>query len=133
MKAIARRTDLPDSESAKSYLGPAEPSENRKEKVGMSYIDPVKVSPDHYKLLLENDNVRVLEMKVKAGDKDVKHSHLSETAYFITGSKVRHLPNGNSQDVEIPDGHVMWHEPWTHAVENVGSKDIHAIIVESKK
>src|SRR3972149_9649127 len=100
----------------------------------MSYIDPVKVSPNHYKLLFENDNVRVLEMKLKAGDKDVKHSHPSETVYFTTGSKVRiHLPDGKSQEVEIPDGHVMWHEPWTHTVENVGSKDVHAIIVESKK
>ncbi len=94
----------------------------------------MKGSPKHYKLLMENDVVRVLEMKVKAGDKDAQHSHPSETVYFITGSKVRiHLPDGQSQAVEIPDGHVMWHEPWTHTVENIGRKDVHAIIVESKK
>jgi hypothetical protein len=26
----------------------------------------------------------------------------------------------------------MWHEPWTHRVENVGTTDIRAIIVETK-
>jgi hypothetical protein len=26
----------------------------------------------------------------------------------------------------------MWHEAWTHRVENVGETDIRAIIVESK-
>ncbi len=40
---------------------------------------------------------------------------------------------GNSMEAEIPDGHVMWNEAWTHQVENIGSSDLKAIIVESKK
>jgi hypothetical protein len=36
-------------------------------------------------------------------------------------------------EAEIPDGHVMWNEAWTHQVENIGSSDLKAIIVESKK
>jgi len=100
----------------------------------IEYIDPVKVSPNNYKVLFENDQVRVLEMSLKAGEKDNEHSHPSETVYFIKGSKAKiHLPDGNSQEAEIPDGHVMWHEAWTHTVENIGSSDIHAIIVENKK
>ena len=100
----------------------------------MAYIDPVKASPDHYKVLLENDHARVLEMSVKAGEKDQVHSHPSETVYFIKGGKARiHLPDGGTAELEIPDGHVMWHEEWTHQVENIGTSDIHAIIVESKQ
>ena len=76
----------------------------------MDYIDPVKVSPDNYKVLLENDQVRVLEMSLKAGEKDNQHSHPSETVYFIKGGKLKiHLPDGNAQEADIPDGHVMWH------------------------
>jgi hypothetical protein len=26
----------------------------------------------------------------------------------------------------------MWHEAWTHQVENIGGTDIRAVIVESK-
>jgi hypothetical protein len=27
----------------------------------------------------------------------------------------------------------MWHEAWTHTVENIGNTDIRAIIVEDKR
>jgi len=99
----------------------------------MAYIDPTKTSPNNYRLLLENEAVRVLEMSLKAGEKDQQHSHQNETVYFITGSKVRiHLPGGERVEADLPDGHVMWHEAWTHTVENVGSSDIKAIIVEDR-
>ena len=100
----------------------------------MAYIDPTKAAPNNYRLLMENDQVRVLEMNLKAGQRDNEHSHDDESVYFITGGKVRiHLPGGQSIEAELPDGHVMWHEAWTHTVENIGSTDIRAIIVEGKK
>ena len=100
----------------------------------MAYIDPVEVSPTNYRVLMENDQVRVLAMELKAGEKDEVHSHPSETVYFIKGGKAKiTLPDGGSMEVELPDGHVMWHEGWTHQVENQGRSDIKAIIVESKQ
>jgi len=99
----------------------------------MIYIDPVEVSGDNYKLLLENDAVKVLEMTQKAGTSDIEHSHHNETVYFITGGKVKvHMPDGGSAELGFPDGFVMWHEAWTRRVENVGTTDIRAIIVEPK-
>ncbi len=100
----------------------------------MSYIDPVEVSPDNYKVLLENDDVRALEMTLPAGTSDDQHSHPNETVYFITGGKAKiALPDGAVVDAEIPNGHVMWNGAWTHTVENAGTTDIHAIIVEDKR
>jgi hypothetical protein len=100
----------------------------------MAYIDPTKTSPNNYRLLMDNGNVRVLEKNLKAGEKDVQHSHQNETVYFISGSRVRiDLPDGDSVEAELPDGHVMWHEAWTHTVENIGNTDIRAIIVEDKR
>jgi len=99
----------------------------------MKYIDPVEVSPDHYKVLLENDHVRVLEMTLNAGEIDEMHSHPSETVYFLKGGKVKfHLPDRETAEAEPPDRGVIWHEEWTHRVENIGASDIHAIIVEGK-
>jgi mannose-6-phosphate isomerase-like protein (cupin superfamily) len=99
----------------------------------MTYIDPVEVSPNSYKVLLENDQVRVLQMDLKAGETDETHSHPSETVYFVKGGKAKiHLPDGGAVEADIPDGHVMWNEAWTHRVENIGSSDILAIIVEAK-
>ncbi len=100
----------------------------------MAYIDPVQVSPNNYKVLLENEHVRVLEMNLRVAEKDEVHSHPSETVYFITGGKAKiHLPDGGAVEAELPDGHVMWNEAWTHQVENIGNSDIKAIIVEDKR
>ena len=100
----------------------------------MAYIDPVEVSPKNYRVLMENVHVRVLAMELKAGEKDEVRSHPSETVYFIKGGKAKiTLPEGGSMEVELPDGHVMWHEGWTHQVENQGRSDIKAIIVESEQ
>ena len=97
------------------------------------YIDPVKASPNHYKMLLENDEVRLLEMTLPSGAQDERHSHPAEMVYFISGGKLRiHLPDGTTADADIPDGGVMEHEAWTHQVENVGQTDVHAIIFERK-
>ena len=99
----------------------------------MAYIDPVKAAPDNYKLLFEDDTHRVVEMSLKAGQKDNEHSHTSEVVFFISGGSARiSMPDGQSIDAEIPDGHVMAHEAWTHTVENTGDKDIKAIIFEIK-
>ena len=91
----------------------------------MAYIDPVEASPDNYKLLFENEHVKVLEMVVKAGTSDNEHSHRAETAYFISGGSAKiHLPDGEVMEAEVPDGHVMYSEGWTHRVENVVRKTL---------
>jgi len=99
----------------------------------VTYIDPVKAASDNYKLLFEDDEHRVLEMSLGAGAKDNEHSHTSELVYFISGGSVKiHLPGGEIVEADIPDGHVMAHEAWTHSVENTGDSDIKAIIFEVK-
>jgi hypothetical protein len=67
-------------------------------------------------------------------ESDTTHSHPAETVYFARGGQPRiHLPDCcDSVEVDLPDEYVMWHEPWTHRVENLGPSDIRAIIVESK-
>ena len=37
--------------------------------------DPMKVAPNNFKVLLENDQVRVLDFHSKPGDKIGMHSH----------------------------------------------------------
>jgi len=93
----------------------------------------VESSPDNYALLFEDAVRKVMEMTLRAGQKDNEHSHTSEIVYSISGSSVKiHLPGGQTVEADIPDGHLMQHEPWTHTVENVGTKDIRAIIFETK-
>ena len=99
----------------------------------MAYIDPVEASPDNYRVLLETDAYRMLEMRVPAGTSDNEHSHPSEAVYFISGGKARvHLGGGETMEVEFPDGGVMDHGEWTHRVENIGDTEIVAIVFELK-
>jgi len=98
----------------------------------MPYIDPIESSPDNYKVLEENEHVRMLEMIVPAGASDVLHSHPNEAVYFITGGKARVTVDGEQMEMELPDGASMLHEAWTHEVTNIGDTEIRAIIVESK-
>ena len=98
----------------------------------MAYIDPVEVSPDHYKLLYEDDVVRVVDMSLPAGTSDNEHSHPNEVVYFIKGGKVKIDVGDETMEADIPDGHVLPHDPCTHTVHNVGDSDIHAIIFERK-
>lgn len=66
----------------------------------------------------------MLEMFLPAGTSEIEHSHPHEMVYFISGGQVRiHVPEGDSVELEIPAGHAMKHEPWTHRVENIRDTD----------
>ena len=56
---------------------------------------PEKVSPDVYKVLLENEDVKVLEVTFKPGQSDNFHKHNVMTFYAV---------QGGSLQVTSPDG-----------------------------
>ncbi len=98
----------------------------------MSYIDPIEVSPQDYKVLAENENVRILEMRLKVGESDNMHSHPTMAAYFVQGGKARSTgPDGEIQEMDIPTGAAMFMPAWTHRVENIGDTELHAIYFET--
>lgn len=97
-----------------------------------NYIDPVEAASEHYRLLQDGERARMIEMRVPPGARDNEHSHPNEFVYFIKGSKARIRVGEDTVELDIPDGMVMEHEPWTHSVENVGVSEILAIIFELK-
>lgn len=97
-------------------------------------LDPVKISPQYYKVLLENDQVRVLEYHLKPGEKEAMHSHPAGVVYSIDGGRMKTTsPNGETHEGERKAGEVVWRDPVTHAAENIGSTEIHVLAVELKK
>jgi quercetin dioxygenase-like cupin family protein len=96
--------------------------------------DPVKVAPDIYKQIFENERVRVLDIRLKAGDKIAKHSHPDHFIYVLEQGKVKiSKPDGTSSDAEFKVGEVVWIPAETHWAENIGSTELHAIVVELKE
>jgi len=97
------------------------------------HADPVDVAPKMYKTLLENNRVRVLEGRVKAGVTAPMHSHPGSVVYFLSDTKVKFIyPDGKSQVVEGKAGEVMWHDHLAHAVEDVANHEAHVLIIELK-
>ena len=95
--------------------------------------DAVQVAPHVYKVLFENERVRLLEVLLKAGESSAMHSHPAYVIYGLGEGKVKfNSPSGESADVEVKAGDVMWREPEDHAVEDVGSTDVGALIFELK-
>lgn len=96
--------------------------------------DPVKVSPDHFTVLLENERVRVLDFHSKAGDKIPMHSHPAYISYSISGAGKTKFTSkdGKVKDQPAKTGQATWHEPETHASEYEGTGSTHVLLVELK-
>ena len=96
--------------------------------------DPVKTDGDKYKLVLENDRVRVLEYKDKPGDKTTRHHHPDFVLYALSDFH-RKLTFGNGKEVikDLKNGDVIWMKDQIHIGENIGKTETHALIVELKE
>jgi quercetin dioxygenase-like cupin family protein len=95
--------------------------------------DPVKTSPQYYKVLLENDQVRVLEYRLKPGEKEAMHSHPAGVVYVLSGAKLKVTsPDGKTEERSATAGETIWREPVTHALQNVGDTEAHAIAIDLK-
>ncbi len=95
--------------------------------------DAAIVAPNLYKVLVENDRVRVLEYRGKPGDKAAMHSHPALVAYALRGGKVKFTsPSGDTEESQLEDGQAMFFEATDHATENVGTSEVHIVLVELK-
>jgi quercetin dioxygenase-like cupin family protein len=96
--------------------------------------DAMKVAPDKCKALLENDRVRVLEIRLKPGDKLGMHSHPPAVTYFLTDGKAKTLlPDGKATETVAKAGEARWSEAVTHANENLGTTEVRVVVVEMKE
>ncbi len=96
--------------------------------------DPVPLYPKNYKVLLENDRVRVIDFVLRRGDTEDFHSHRPHVAYILTGFKIHFtFPNGRTVIRETKAGDVLFSEAVTHSPVNLGDTDAHGIMVELKE
>jgi len=101
---------------------------------GTTTQDPVKQSPQYYKVLLENDQVRVLEYRLKPGEKEPMHTHSDGVLYIFGDAKMRTTyPDGRTEESAGGGGEAHWRNPVTHALENIGTTEAHALAFDIKK
>jgi quercetin dioxygenase-like cupin family protein len=96
--------------------------------------DPVKVDPGHFKVILDNKQVRVMDVRTKPGEKLPMHSHPNHVIYYLAGGTTKFtLADGKTDTVTSKAGQVIWHNAETHTVENVGKTETHGLDIELKK
>jgi len=96
--------------------------------------DLIKVSPNNYKLLLENDPVRVIEYRSQPGEKSPMHSYSGAVVYRLSPYYKLEFtfPNGKTKEIEGKAGEVRWVGEEALEIEDVGNTEAHAIVVELK-
>jgi quercetin dioxygenase-like cupin family protein len=97
--------------------------------------DVMPTSEGNVKVLLENEQVRVVEATRHPGTKVPMHTHPTLIAYYFSPAKVKLTsPDGKSKVKDIPAGKVVWFPNGvTHALEVMGTTDQHVLVIEIKK
>jgi len=95
--------------------------------------NPVETDGDKYKVVMENEQVRVLEYRDLPGETTHQHRHPAFVLYAVSPFQRKiHLPDGKVLMREFKAGDVMYSPAQVHIGENVGATPTHAIMVELK-
>lgn len=95
--------------------------------------DPVEVAGDHYSVILENDEVRVLRIQYGPGETTAMHYHPDGVAFFVTDGSFRFtMPDGTTVEASGTAGETIWAPGGAHSPENAGSEPAEVILVELK-
>ncbi len=97
--------------------------------------DVLKAAANAYTLLMENERVRVLAIRLKPGEKAPMHDHPSNhVVYVMKDAKFKlTFPDGKSAAFDLKAGQTIWMEAGSHATENIGTSEGHNLVVEVKK
>jgi quercetin dioxygenase-like cupin family protein len=96
-------------------------------------MDPLVAASNVYKLLMENDKVRVLKVVSKPGDVAKMHYHPDHVVYAVKGGKVALTSGGKTQDIELKADSAMFLDAQSHEMKNVGNATVELIVTELKK
>ena len=95
--------------------------------------DPVKLAPDKYKVILNNEKVRVLDIRLRPGQKTPTHAHPDYIIYAINDGTARVWDEkGQVSTMRLKAGQAVWRNDETHTVQNVGKHTIHVLNIELK-
>jgi len=73
----------------------------------------------------------VIEGVLRPGDREQMHSHPAFVTYVIEGGRIRnHFADGRVVEAELETGDVLWRDPQTHWIENIGATTLRFIVVE---
>ena len=98
-------------------------------------VTKVAGGPETHKVVLDNDQVRMLDVRIPPGQKVAMHSHPANTVYYVTDCKIKATgPDGKTTVAEPKAGTAVYRGGATkHAVENVGTGECHLVQTELRE
>jgi len=95
--------------------------------------DPTVVDSRHYRVVFENDQVRVLRITYGPHERSVMHDHPAGVVVFLTDQRGKFtLPAGQTVEIAGRAGEAIWTEAGAHLPENLGNEPFELILVEIK-
>jgi quercetin dioxygenase-like cupin family protein len=96
--------------------------------------DPLKAAPNVYKnVLLENDQVRVIQIEFAPGETAAWHQHPNHVIYALTNGKLEITDKGKPANViELKAGTAMFMPAVTHMAKNIGTTPVKLVVMELK-
>lgn len=95
--------------------------------------DATHTDGDKYRVLLENEQVRVLSYRDLPGERTHQHRHPAFVVVALAPFQRKLLlPDGRTIVREFKAGEVLYSDAQTHIGENVGSTPTQVIMVELK-
>jgi quercetin dioxygenase-like cupin family protein len=96
--------------------------------------DPTVTDPGKYKVVFENERVRVLEYSDEPGERTSPHEHPDSVMYTLSSFERRLISAaGETRDVALGSGEVRWLDAQTHSGHNTGDTPTHVLFVELKE
>lgn len=95
--------------------------------------DPTVTDGDKYKVLFENERVRVLEYRDSPGQKTSPHYHPDFVLCALSSFKRELTVTGKVVTREVKAGEVAWSKAQTHIGHNIGETNTHVLIIELKE
>lgn len=108
--------------------GPADPPE-------LGPLDPLAVDPGHYRVIFENDQVRVIHVEIGPGESAPMHEHLRARAvtYLTAAHFEATSEDGRTAISHQQAGDVVWSDSLIrHREINRGSNVFKGVVVELK-
>jgi quercetin dioxygenase-like cupin family protein len=95
--------------------------------------DPVVVDSTHYKVVFENEQVRVLRITYGPNEESVMHDHPAGVAVYLKDLHGQFtLADGSSVENEGKAGDAVWTEAGPHLPRNLSDQPFELILVELK-
>lgn len=95
---------------------------------------PSELVPDKFRVILENDRVRVVEARLEPGEETPLHWHEDRVGVALSTFTARSETNdGQVREMSLEPGRAIWFPEVEHKEKNIGTSTQHVILVELKE